>query len=55
MAQRGKRLDDWTRRRIRDFAARLSLRRTARELGLARNTVSKYAEKKSDEKPENRN
>lgn len=45
MAQRGKRLDDWTRQRIQRLAELLSVRQTAREAGVSTSTVWKYLEK----------
>ena len=42
MAQQGKRLDESTRRLIARLATALSIRRTAREAGVDRNTARKY-------------
>ena len=47
MAQQGRRLDEATRRQIERLAGVLSIRRTAREVGVDPKTVQKYRPKKS--------
>lgn len=44
MAQRGKPIPASLQQRIASLAALLSVRRTAREVGVAPNTVRKYSE-----------
>lgn len=46
MADRGRRLDDWTRRRIERLAESLSIRKTAREANVVPNTVRKVLREK---------
>ena len=48
MAQRGKRLEPELQRRIANLSALLSIRRTAREVGVAPNTVRKYSENRKN-------
>lgn len=45
MAQRGKVLDEWTRRQIVRYRTQLSVRRTARHLDVSPTTVQKYRKK----------